>query len=99
MNFYFIGLETFCELKGTPLLWLRFYLPDRNQMIISGDPRDSVGPSHIGSSSAFCPRPSSIYLIHRWHSLTLSTSFGRLFAYYTTPSARSRCSQIEALYQ
>ena len=41
-------LETSCGLKGSPLLWLRSYLSDRTQMIISGDSRTQWVPVKLG---------------------------------------------------
>src|SRR5688572_24456635 len=41
-------LETSCGLKGSPLLWLRTYLSDRTQMIISGDSRTQWVPVELG---------------------------------------------------
>jgi hypothetical protein len=41
-------LETSCGLKGSSLLWLRSYLSDRTQMIISGDSRTQWVPVLLG---------------------------------------------------
>ena len=41
-------LETSCGISSLPLLWIKSYLSDRTQMIVSGESRTSWVPTFLG---------------------------------------------------
>src|SRR6218665_2098936 len=62
-------LETSCGVSSLPLLWIKSYLSDRTQMIVSGESRTSWVPIFLGvpqgSVSLFVPRTRTTMAMSR----------------------------------
>ena len=100
-------LETSCGLKGSPLLWLRSYLSDRTQMIISGDSRTQWVPVKLGvpQGSVLGPLLFILYTAGIPSLFPNHSAIGHLFAddvqayVHGPPSAQLLASHIDALSQ